>query len=327
MNTELSNETKKQIIQSFHNWRNEMGTNGEPLSLSKIKTMSASNHGQVELPISYLSDILNGKLTTGSKETQISDKYFRSVASLISFDFGMEVRHFETENYKKMHIAYDNALKTGLPVCIDGPTRYGKSYTAEQYKKRSKQSQYIYGIKVAKDLTHKGFMEELALSIGLIPNGSAYKIRKTIGDKIKKNAMPCLLIIDESENMNDNSFGSAKAIMDDLKGIMGIAFNGANNFENKLRTKANKNKGCFPQIVGRFEEGLGFVQLEDYGTNRPELIDICKSMGIKSAKLQNKFIDSSKSIGVLIRNIEKTVSLAQELEIEIDEKLVNSQIL
>lgn len=253
------------------------------------------------ISVAYLSDMMNGKTTTGKKDTPIADKYYYQLASYIRIELGGTTlaKHIDTDNYTTCVMAFERARKRKVVTCIDGHTGAGKSYAALQYKQMNSKNTFLATCDA--DMNAKDFMNEVAAAVGLVNmTGTRYEVRKKIVERIRKHTNP-LLIIDESENMRDANWGSIKRIIDDLiKHFAGITIIGANNFKKGIQNKAAKEKKNFPQINRRLKQG-GFFKLQklevadvkeicaDYNLTGWEkiLFDYCDNMG----ELTERIID------------------------------------
>ncbi len=248
----------------------------------------------------YMSDIINGKLTTGAKNTEIKEGYFIKIAQAIGINMEKPLWwHLDTDNFLAMVDSFNQAREQKVPFAIDGETGMGKSYTADLYLKMYPTN--TYKVICDNDLTAKSFMNELAYSIGVKPIGATYNIRKSVIQHLK-GKRDALLIIDEAENLKDRAWGSIKRIMDDLKGISGIVFIGANGFEAMLQKKANKLINPFPQVNSRIREG-GFKQLFDF--EESDILGVCQQHGITEKEvitiIRNRCRNMRELAGAIIK--------------------------
>lgn len=285
----LSKSTKQQIIEHAKQYVQHHSLSQDAFSEHVKKVCGGQG-----VNVAYINDLFKGKMTTGVQQTAIDDKYFLRIAKATNlqirktYDF-----HHELDNYLMIMNALSDARDTGLPVAIDGNTGDGKSYTAQDYLRQHPKNTYI--VRCDGDLTAKSFFTEMAYSLGMTPSGPVYDIRKNVIQKLKNEETP-LLIIDESENLKDRAWESLKRIMDDLKGHCGIAFIGANEFERMLQKKADKLKGCFPQVLRRIREG-GFTKL--LRMNLDDVALICKPYGVGKVSLQKALFERCKNVGEL----------------------------
>lgn len=291
----INKSTKLEIVEAakLYMEKNELGQD------SFAKHVVKMNGGQ-GFSVAYLNDMLKGKFVTGNKQTPIDDKYFVRMAKAIGFTVKKTFRkHHDNDNFLLCMNAFSDARDSRMPYAIDGPTGEGKSYAAMEYLANN--PKHTYYVRCDGDLTAKSFFMELSQALGMNLDGAVYNLRKNIIQKLK-NETDALLIVDEAENLKDRAWDSLKRIIDDLKGYTGIAFIGANEFEKALEKKANKNKGCFPQILRRLREG-GFVHL--FSLSLDDAIDVCKPYGITSKTHVKALYDKCRNMAQLVSLIEK----------------------
>jgi DNA transposition AAA+ family ATPase len=299
----LDKNSKHQIIEAVKIYMSEKGLSQDAF-VEHVKKTGGMTKG---FSVAYLNDMLKGKLTTGNKQTEIDDKYFHRVAQAI----GMSVRksyrkHHDLDNYHRCMNTFSDARDSRMPFAIDGTTGEGKTYSALEYLRMNPKNTYY--VRCDGDLTAKSFFLELSHSLHMHMSGPIYDIRKNVIQKLK-NESDALLIIDEAENLKDRAWESLKRIMDDLKGYCGIVFIGANEFEAQLQKKADKMKGCFPQVLRRLREG-GINHLFDLSVD--DAIDICKSYGITSKQHVKAMFEKCRNIAQLTSMIEKVLREADQ---------------
>jgi DNA transposition AAA+ family ATPase len=246
---------------------------------------------------SYLSHMLNGKwneVPAGNKLVSLDNKYFAAIAKACGYAPTAQAwGHLETINYQYMVQTFTECRGHRMPVCIDGGTGAGKTYTAERYKQLCPQETYL--VRCSGDLTSKSFMVELAESLNLRVTGATSEIRKACVNRLKRDSQP-LLIIDEGENLKDGAWDSIKTMMDALKGHCGMVVIGANEFEHTLRAKSDRMRRSFPQIYRRIKEG-GIKKLVPM--EMVDVTDICNTVGIADRKVQQLLFDHYRNIGEL----------------------------
>lgn len=292
----ISKSTKHAIVEATRQYM--MGNNLSQDGFTEhVKKMNGGGKG---FSVAYLNDLLKGKFTTGGKQTPIDDKYFLRIAKAIKLQVKKSYRlHHDTDNYKACMNVFGDARDTCMPFGIDGGTGDGKSYAATEYAIMHPKNTYI--VRCDGDLTAKSFFVEMAHSLGMNYDGPAYGIRKNIVQKLKNEENP-LLIIDEAENLKDRAWESMKRIMDDLKGYCGVVFIGANEFQAMLQKKADKLKGCFPQVLRRIKEG-GFKRL--YTFTLDDVQDIAKAYGIHNKVHVKGLFDTCRNMGELSSLLER----------------------
>lgn len=279
----------------------------------------------VRLSPSYISALVNRKwneMNAGGKLVRIEDKYFRTISAAIGYDLEEALwGHFDTDNHIKILNTLQDARYSKLPVCIDGETGQGKTYSINEYKRQHPGGTYI--VTSAGDLTSKGFMVELAEAVGVKPAGDRTTLRKEIVRKLKNEVNP-LLIIDESENLKAGAWDSIKSMMDSLKGVCGIAIIGANDFQEALHKKASRGQKNFPQIYSRIKEG-GFYKLYKLSLNDIQLV--CAASGIHSRSVINKlyeYADNMRELaGAIIRIKRESKAVGENVNGELAETMLN----
>lgn len=259
--------------------------------------MQAKNISQNEMSricgitAAYMSDIMNGKLTTGTKDTPIKDSYFGKIAQAIGYKLESPMWwNLETDNYILIINTLKDARASRVPCAIDGETGQGKSHAVNIYLQDFPSN--TYKVTCDDDLTSKSFIMEMAMSVGIKPIGATYNIRKAIIQKLSKepNAQ---VIIDESENAKDKTWGSMKRIMDDLKGICSVVFIGSNDFKGTMEKKADRLKTPFPQVHSRIKEG-GYVKLHPF--TKEDVVDVCMEHKITDHEVVKLLIANCKNM-------------------------------
>ena len=249
-----------------------------------VKKVSQNQLARVaELIPAYVSDMMNGKLTTGTKNTPIKDQYFQKLANAVGYQLTKGLWwHIDTANYIKIANALHDGRADKMVRAVDGDTGLGKSEAIEQMMRENPVNTYC--VECAGDQTAKSFIETVARSMDIKVAGNQYNLRRNISKKLLQE-MDSQLIIDEAENLKDAAYASIKGIMDDVKGKSSIVLIGANEYQAHITKLADKNKTPFPQINRRIKEG-GFIKLNKW--SKSDLIDMdvisilqktCKNMG------------------------------------------------
>lgn len=293
----IDKNVKTQIIDAARQYINDNNLSQDAFTDHVRKV----NGGQ-SFSVAYLNDMLKGKHTTGQKNTLIKDKYFLWIAKAINLQVRKTYRkHHDTDNYMMCINTFQDARDSRMPYALDGPTGEGKSYAAIDYLRSHPKATYY--VRCDGDLTAKSFFVELAHSLGMTPGGPIYDIRKNVIQKLRSES-EALLIIDEAENLKDRAWESMKRVMDDLKGYSGIVFIGANAFEQQLQKKADRLKGCFPQVLRRIREG-GIQHL--FALTLEDAIDICRAYGITSKPHVKAMFEKTRNTAQLTSMIERVL--------------------
>ena len=306
----INKSTKTQIVDAA---RNDMRSN--QLSQDAFTEHVKKMNGGQGFSVAYLNDMLKGKFTTGHKQTEIDDKYFYRIAKAIKLTIKKSYRyHHDTDNYMLCMNAFSEARESCMPTLIDGGTGSGKSYAAQEYLAQNPKNTYI--VRCDGDLTAKSFFLEFAHSLGISHDGPVYNIRKSIVHKLKNIDQDPCVIIDEGENLKDRSWDSIKRIMDDLKGYCPVIIIAANSFELQLKKKADKQKGCFPQVYRRLREG-GIVKLITLELD--DVVSVAKPYGITKREHINALFDNCRNMGELTAMLERIMRDHDNTKSPVDE--------
>ena len=248
---------------------------------------------QVQVSPSYISAMVNrrwNEMPAGNKLVKIEDRYFERIAEAIGLqlkesDWG----HFETDNYAMITDVLNESRMYQTVMAIDGETGLGKTYAIQDYRRKNPNETYV--IECAGDFTAKRFIVELCKVLNLSHIGTTTDLRLSIVRKLSNDNNP-LLIIDEAENLKDNTWHSIKKVMDDVASSTnrkaGIVLFGANNFEEKMQRRAERMKEPFPQVHSRIKEG-GYYNL--FTMNYDDKKNILDQLGISSLKVK-KVLDT-----------------------------------
>lgn len=260
--------------------------------------MNAKNVSQNELArlakitAAYTSDIMNGKLTTGTKDTPIKDSYFIKISEAIGFKLEKGLWwHIDTANYKKIVNALRDSRLDKLVRAIDGETGLGKTEAIEQVMLDNPVNTYI--VDCAGDQTAKSFIESVARAMDIKVAGNQYNLRRSISKKLLQE-LNSQLIIDEAENLKDGAYASIKAIIDDVKGKSSIVLIGANKYQEKITKLADKNKTPFPQMNRRIKEG-GWISLLEWHKN--DVLQVCNEHDINDQEVIKTLGRACKNMG------------------------------
>lgn len=237
-----------------------------------------------------------GNDANGNKRfTTFSD----TIAKKIMIGLGMNVEAvWEIDNFMIINTILFEAKRHKEHRIIDGKVGSGKTFTAVSFKRQYPAETYL--MTCSEDMNPKAFMIELANLVGVDSTGDRRKIRMRIADRLKSQANP-VIIIDECENMKPATFGSIKALYDDVKDFAGIALIGANGFLDKIRKHALAGRGCFPQIYSRFSADPG--QLNELSRN--EVKYVCELNGIEDKSLVNRLFDTCGDYRELDRQVKR----------------------
>jgi DNA transposition AAA+ family ATPase len=213
---------------------------------------------------------------TGGKKARFN----AAIARRIMKHLGIDTVIWEIDNYMITTNILIEAKKYQEHRIVDGSKGSGKTFAATQFAKKAPIETFL--LTCSEDMNPKAFMVDLARLVGSDTTGDRRKIRMGIGEKIKRMTSP-LIIIDEGENLKPATYGSIKALYDDIKDYCGIVLIGANNYLDNLRKKAGAGKGCFPQIYSRFSAEPGLLS----DMTKEDLILACEANGITDKETIN----------------------------------------
>lgn len=252
---------------------------------------------------SYITHILAGnfdKIPAGKNSdgspryTRISDQVIKKVSNFLRI--GVDV--WETKNYKEIMTVLIEAKHYSEHRIIDGSKGLGKTFTAKQFKKQAPNETYL--ITCSEDMNPKSFMVELANLIGSPSVGDRRTIRLRVAEKIKKMNQP-IIIVDEAENLKPSTYGSIKALYDDVEDYCGIVLIGANDYLKRLKKQADAGRSCFPQLYSRFSADPAMLHPMSYA----DVKDVCLINGINEKQTINMLFDQCADFRELDRMIKR----------------------
>ncbi len=315
----LTDIQKNEIQVALDRYLVEQGTDEKRFSLEKFQAISNVNKA-------YLSEILKGNrhMPTGKGLSPIKDDVFIKIAESVGYSILAPVwKHYTNPNFKRIIATFEEA-RQGDILGIDGNTGEGKSYSVRKYVQTNRHETFL--ITATDDMTVKGFLEEIAGELN-VAVGKQVTMRKAIVGKLKTMVKP-LLIIDEAENLKDNSWKTVKTLIDAVKNEneadartyhCGIVILGM-GIKDKIHDKAAKNKGVFPQINRRFAGSWRRL----FKIDSAEIKDTCIDFAITDAKSILFLQSYVKNMGTLARVISRLMKATQGSGELVDLELVRS---
>ncbi len=265
---------------------------------------------RIGISSSYITHALNknwDRVPAGKDENGNARfaEFSEQVAKKILLFLGIDaVTVWQTDNFTTQLLILTEAKQHHEHRIIDGEKGTGKTYTAEYFKKEYPKETYL--ITCSEDMNPKSFVMELAKQIGVNAVGDRRTIRLAIAAKLKQMKYP-IIIIDEAENLKNATYGSIKALYDEVKDYCAIVMIGANNYMYTLKKKAEAGRACFPQIYSRFNAEPAYLQQ----LTRKEVVYICKLSGITDKETISALQDKCSDFRELDRNIKRTLRDAQ----------------
>lgn len=246
---------KQQLAAAIKAYRKTNGSNGKEMSQKHLSYL-------IGIKNTYLNRLEGGYDYTevsvkGDKENKRHQPIKSTIITrVINFLNGGEFVA-QNGNYKLQYKCLYQAKIYQEYRIIYGGTGLGKTTAAKDFKKQSQTTKATYLVRCADDMSSREVIEAVSEALGLKPIGTKSQIRKQITNAIRlqEDDNP-LLIIDEAENLKESTYGAIKALCDDLQGYAGIVLIGANKdgktYLDWLKGKAQRLRGCFPQIYSRF---------------------------------------------------------------------------
>ena len=212
---------------------------------------------------SYLSSILNGKLTSlaNGKEVEIKDQYFKMLGD--SIGFSTEKNYWpmvETREFVQLINILERSKRDGnnaTPICETGA---GKTYTVDKFC--MKNPDHTYKITASSLTTMVDILNELMRLLKIPIKGSQalrlMDIIITCRDIKRRGGRP-MVIIDEAENLKATQLGLIKALYDGLQGYASLVLIGTPELIEKLAELERKKKQGIQQFRRRFNAGTKYI--------------------------------------------------------------------
>jgi len=289
----MNDQRKAQIAQGLREYLDSQKDAG----MSQAKVAKRCN-----INPAYITSILQGKWNFhpagGGGTSKISDAVFLKIQQTL----GLNIEHFETENYLMVFSTCLEAKVERQWRIIDGATGAGKSFAAERFARL--QSKETFLIRCKNAMNAKEFMQAIARAVGASEVGTRHRICTAIAERLLMMSDP-LLIIDESEALfkrtSEGGFGAIKDICDEVIGRVGIVLIGANGFLEQLQLRAANLRSCFPQVVSRFATEP--VKLEVVSRQDVEMIG--PSFGVTGKKELDSLYDTTANFRELFNTLRR----------------------
>ncbi|MBA9078971.1 AAA family ATPase [Rufibacter quisquiliarum] len=270
----MTEQQKIQIAKGIEQYKADKG-----VSYTQIADLCEVNKG-------YISHIINGNWNAvpvgDNKTSAISDKVFLRIKEKL----GLETEVFETENYKDVFTALMDAKLRKEYRIIDGRTGAGKTCAVTHFSQIHPKETYL--VKAANTMTARDFIAAVARTVGVPDHTNRYRMCVAIASKLSRETNP-ILIIDESEVLNDASLGAVKDIFDEMEFKVGFVLIGANEFVKKLKKKAESGRTPFPQLYSRFRHNPVYLNPPTY----QECEMIGNSFGVTDKREIRRLYDNS----------------------------------
>ncbi|HTF82895.1 MAG TPA: AAA family ATPase [Cytophagales bacterium] len=266
------------------------------ISQNQFAKMCGVASGTLGYILKGIYEIPAGSNADGTKRySPVSEEVFKRIERAMGNN---EDKHWDTYNYKACINLLLEAKKYHEHRIIDGPKGSGKSYAARAFQSMVPNETFI--VTASEDMGPKDFMIEVANVVGVPAVGSRLAIRKKVAEKLKTMRNP-QVIVDEGENLRPSSYGSIKALYDEVFEDCSIVLIGANNYLETIKNRADRGRGCMPQIYSRFSADP--VALDSL--NVEEARKVCAKFGITDKAVVSSIIAKSQDYRELDRNIKR----------------------
>lgn len=260
---------------------------------------------------SYVTHILKGNFTQiPAGRDAIGNQRYTSVSPDIikkikrAMGIADEGAHWPINNYDAIEAVLLEAKAHKEHRIISGMRGSGKTYTVDAFC--ANYPHETFKVTCSDDMNPKRFMVKLAEALGLDSSGDRFKIRERIASAVIKMENP-IIIIDEAENLRMPSYGSIKALFDQVEKDCAIVLVGAKigdlEYCEALKLWAEKGRGCIAQVYSRFSAEpiiLQVLSLEDTAL-------ICGLNGIKNIEENTTLIRSLFARSADYRELDRNI--------------------
>lgn len=193
-----------------------------------------------------------------SKKEEVKDAWYVKVAGHINFEIKKNYWPLKkTDEFVEVVMAIKDAREMEVNKTVIGESGCGKTTAARQYCKKN--PKFTYMITITSGHTKRVMYEDMCELLGLSMNGTALKKERRVAEALmsmRNNGDDPVLIIDESENLTQNTLKSLKSFYDRLEGHCPIVLLGTSQLIEKLEHLSARNKEGMPQFYSRFKAGI-----------------------------------------------------------------------
>jgi Cdc6-like AAA superfamily ATPase len=207
----------------------------------------------------------------------ISDAMWISTGKQIGWQT-KQVTLVETQDVRTLVEFFDIAREEGANFAITGNSGSGKTFTAAWYASVNRKKS-VYHIACSEYWNKKMFLAAILNEMGIINTGyNVGEMMNAIVTNLRRQYQP-LLIIDEIDKLSDNVLYFYITLYNELKGLCGIVMLGTDYLSKRIVRGVQRNTKGFKEIYSRL--GGKFITLD--GTDKSEVIEICKAHGVTNA--------------------------------------------
>jgi DNA transposition AAA+ family ATPase len=228
---------------------------------NNLSARQLSSHSGVSE--AYLSAMLNGRITykSGDTETEISDKWFISLATSIGFTTKKSYWPFvETKEFVKIIDKLSEAKRDSSAAMVICDTGKGKTYAVDKFVVGHPEATIkvtVNNLMALHDVI-AAVMERLKLPVKGSKAMRLANIIIALRD-MKRRGLNPILIIDEAENMTQTMLAMMKGLYDGVKDYASLTLIGTPKLLSKLDALERRDADGIPQFRRRFKAGTTVV--------------------------------------------------------------------
>ncbi len=220
----------------------------------------------------------------------------------------MEAKKWDIYNYHATRVLLAECKLNVEHRIVDGKRGSGKSFAARSFVEDVDAGEILpdlpkgetFVVTAAEDMNPKAFMVEMARAMRIDASGDRLSIRKKIAAALRGMQHP-LIAIDEAENLRMSTYGSIKALYDEVFEYCSIVLIGANDYLDTLKKWSEKGRGCIPQVYSRFScDPVSLLAMSKEDAER-----ICRQSGIVDMRTIGRIFAKSIDYRQLDRNIKR----------------------
>lgn len=245
----MNHSTKQGIANAVKNY----------IDIHEINQVIISNRADV--PRAFLTNILKGVftyLTGNDNELDIPVKHFKSLASLVEFEFEKKLwKNRKTPQLTQMLAILEEAKQEAFTRVIIGTTGSGKSHVIDLYKRKNPAD--VFSVKVGHTDTLRDLLWKIA-DILKVPKSRTKSTQiKTISQSLLAlwhNGRKPQIIFDESEYMKTSALCSIKEFYDYLDKYCSIILIGTEQLIREIDKLRKRDAKGIPQLYRRIKFGI-----------------------------------------------------------------------
>ncbi|RQO37922.1 hypothetical protein DBR39_13620 [Chryseobacterium sp. KBW03] len=306
----MNNTIKNNIISALNQW------------LINNEYTAADFSAKSGVPANYLSYMRKNTyfVSTGGKDVEIDDKYFRMICEAIDFDPENKLAWTtrQTPQFMQMITYLTDAKKHGYTNIIIGNTGAGKTYCFDIFMKQNPKD--TFKVTVGSLDTITDLLDKLGIAMRIPLTGTPSKKLRTVTKEITKMKLEGrepMIAWDESEYLKQSTLCNIKELHDHLYGKCALIMIGTDQLIAKIERLKSKNAPGMPQFYRRVKYGIR--ELRSIDTRFKEFLTDMADRGLK------KFLqDECENYGELHDALLPAMREAERLGEPLTENLVRT---